>query len=370
VNAPLRILFALPGLHRVGRGAEVAFESVAREIARRPGFDVTLIGSGAAGSGGPGYRFLHAGCVARERFDRWPKIPPLRSGYAYEELSFMPGLLRAYDPGSYDATVTCAYPFTNWALRARKRAGRRPAHLFVTQNGDWPARAVNAEYRWFACDGLVCTNPEYFERHKGRWHSALIPNGVDPAAFMPGPGSRAEFGIPHGVPVILSVAALIPSKRVVEGVRAAAGVPGAHVVVAGDGPLRADIERMGRELLPGRFQRLVAPRERMPSLYQSADVLLHMSKDEPFGNIYIEAMSTGLPVVAHDTPTTRWITDGRAALVDTDDGSAVAAALESALRSGGEGAEARRAVVESRFSWSAVADSYCRFITEVANARA
>ena len=43
---PLRILFALPGLHRVVRGAEVAFESVAREIARTPGYSVTLIGSG------------------------------------------------------------------------------------------------------------------------------------------------------------------------------------------------------------------------------------------------------------------------------------------------------------------------------------
>ena len=46
---PLRVLFALPGLHRVVRGAEVAFESVAREIARTPGYGVTLVGSGFLG---------------------------------------------------------------------------------------------------------------------------------------------------------------------------------------------------------------------------------------------------------------------------------------------------------------------------------
>ena len=75
---------------------------------------------------------------------------------------------RADRPADFDLTVTCSYPFVNWLLRARRRGGR-PAHVFVTQNGDWPAQRVNAEYRWFDCDGLVCTNPEYFERHRAAW---------------------------------------------------------------------------------------------------------------------------------------------------------------------------------------------------------
>ena len=44
-KAPMRILFALPGLHRHDRGAEVAFIAIARELARA-GHAVTLIGSG------------------------------------------------------------------------------------------------------------------------------------------------------------------------------------------------------------------------------------------------------------------------------------------------------------------------------------
>jgi len=177
----MRVLFALPGLHRVARGAEIAFESVAAELARRDDCVVTLIGSGDPRPDRP-YRFLRAWCRPRERFERWPRLPVFRSHYVYEELTFLPGLWSALDPGAFDLTVTCSYPFVNWALRAARR-GRRPLHVFVTQNGDWPAHANHREYRFFSCDGLVCTNPEYLERNQARWRSTLIPNGVDVARF-------------------------------------------------------------------------------------------------------------------------------------------------------------------------------------------
>src|SRR5271170_648648 len=85
-NRPMRVLFALPGLHKVRRGAETAFESIAMELARL-GHLVTLIGAGDAIAGRP-YRFIHAGCIAREFFTHWPKVPYLRTQYAYEELTF------------------------------------------------------------------------------------------------------------------------------------------------------------------------------------------------------------------------------------------------------------------------------------------
>src|SRR5262245_41112665 len=111
----MRVLFALPGLHRYDRGAEVAFISVARELAKG-GDSVTLICSGQPRVGMP-YRFLRAPSVARERFETFPSIVGLRGECAYEELTFVPSLLRQYRPADYDVTVTCSYPFTNWALR-------------------------------------------------------------------------------------------------------------------------------------------------------------------------------------------------------------------------------------------------------------
>ncbi|MEX0653283.1 MAG: glycosyltransferase family 4 protein [Phycisphaeraceae bacterium] len=370
-DAPLRVALVLPGLHRVQRGAETAFESIGRELARLPGFDVTLIGSGAVRAGEP-YRYRRVRCLPRECFERFPRAPLFRSECGYEELSFMPGLLAVYRPRDYDVTVTCSYPYTNWALR--RAAGRRPAHVFVTQNGDWPCRDRRREFRLFHCDGLVCTNPEYHAHNRDRWFAALIPNGVDPQRFTPatdgGPGERAAFGLPSDRPVALMVSALIRSKRVLEGVQAVARVPGLHLAVAGDGPQRELIERTAFAAMPGRFHRFNLPRERMPDLYRCADVFLHMSRDEPSANAYIEALASGLPIVTHDRAVTRWTLEDQAVYVDAGDALAVANALRRALRQREPAeVEARRALVQRRFTWSTIARDYAGFFREVCQRR-
>ena len=366
MSAPrLRVLFALPGLHRVSRGAEAAFENIARVLATREDFAVTLVGSGAERPGEP-YQFRHAPMTPRERFEKWPRVPPLRSEYRWEELTFIPSLWRAIRPADYDVTLTCSYPFVNWALRMRRRGGQ-PRHIFVTQNGDWAPQRRNAEYRLFSCDGLVCTNPEYFERQKNTWRCALIPNGMDAARYTPGPADRAAFQIPAGVPVVLMVSALIPSKFVAGGVRAVARLPGVHLVVAGDGPQRDEVDGLARELLPGRFTRLTTTMDRMPALYRCADVFLHLSRDEAFGNVYIEALATGLPVVGHDYPTARWILGEFGRLVDSTDDQRTAAAVQAALSAPRE-AEQRHAFAAARYDWPAVGAQYADFLHEVATA--
>ena len=325
------------------------------------GDEVTLIGSGPPREGMP-YRFLHAGAAVRERFERFPRLPTLRSETAWEEASFVPGLLRRYRPVDYDVTLTCSYPFTNWALR-RPTLGQRPRHVFVTQNGDWPAFSDQAEYRLFGCDGLVCINPDYLERNEERWNCALIPNGVDIARFSPGPPARERFGLPAGVPLVLMVSALIPSKNVGTGVEAVAAVPGAHLVVAGDGPLREEVRRQAEQLLPGRYHQLRVAPDAMPDLYRSADAFLHLSRDESFGNVYVEAMACGLPVVAYDLPRTRWIV-GNAAFLAPDRGTAeLIAALGRGLAAAGR---CDAAVARAQdFSWRRVAGLYRDFLGQV-----
>ncbi len=367
MTAPLRVLFALPGLHAVNRGAEVVFELVASHLARDPAYRVTLVGSGRPRPNDP-YEFRHARCTPRERFRRFPRIPPLRSEYVWEELSFAPRLWRAYDPREFDVTATCSFPFVHWVLRA-KGGAHRPPHVYITQNGDWAPRRLNSEYKKFSCDGLLCTNPEYFERHKDTWRCALIPNGVDTITHAPGPSERPRFEIPEGRPVVLVVAALIPSKRVADAIRAAAATD-AYLFVAGDGPLAPQIDALLAELAPDRHQRRPIPRENMPALYRSADLLLHMSKEEPFGNIYIEALATGLPIVAHDTPGTRWITEDSAVLLDTDRLPEVTHAIRRTLDTPDPAAAARRRLIaERRFAWPVVARQYGTFLREAAESR-
>lgn len=361
----LRILFALPGLHRVDRGAEVAFTSVASELAKG-GDAVTLIGAGPRREGVP-YRFIHAGAVPRARFEKFPRFPLFRDETAYEEASFVPGLLRRFRPHNYDVTVACSFPFVHWALR-RPAPGRRPAHVFVTQNGDWPVRANHREYRFFGCDGLVCINPDYYEAGRERWPAALIPNGVAIDRFTPGVGDRARFGLPSDKPIVLMVSALIESKRVADGVRAAARLPNVHLACAGDGPEREAVDALAASLMPGRFTRLRAAPADMPLLYRSCDAFMHLSLDEPFGNVYVEAMACGLPVVAHESARTRWIVGAEQFLCESTDLTALAGELARALAVSKDGADARHARARE-FAWSAVAARYRAFFEEILERR-
>ena len=365
-DSKIRTAFVLPGLHRVCRGAEVAFESIASEMARLPGVGVTLFGSGHPRPGDP-YRFIHAGNIPRERFEKFPRFPVFRSEYVWEEATFLPGLLARYRPSDFDITVTCSFPFMNWVLQMRRdRRARLPAQIFVTQNGDHAIQSESSEFKWFSCEGLVCTNPDYFERNRARWRSRLIPNGVDPSMFLPGQSNRKAYDLPEGVPLAMMVSALIASKRVADGIRAAAKVPALHLAVCGDGPEREAVYALGRELMPGRFHPRQLPRERMPGMYRCADMFLHMSLIEASANAYIEALATGLPIVTHDRHVTRWTIEETGVLVDATDVDAVAAGLVAALgRRTPQDVLSRRNLAENRFSWSGIAREYHDFFCEI-----
>lgn len=362
----MKVLVSFPGLHRVHRGAEVALEAIGDGLARR-GHDVTVVGSGET-LDDRAYRYSRIRVIDRDRFSRWPSLPFMRSPSSYESLAFNLALTARHRTSRVDVTLTGGFPWDNLFLRRPVLRGSRPPHVFVTENGDWPALLDEGEARAFSCDGLVCTNPIYFERNRDRWNCALIPNGVDVDRFTPGPDVREELGLPLGRPIVLMVSALIPTKRVADGIRAVAELDDVALVVAGVGPLTEEIDALGAELLgPERFQRRSFDHAVMPSLYRSADVLAHLTHVESFGNIYIEAMATGLPVVAHRSPVTEWIlAEDDAGLVDTDDRTALVDALDRAVRvDRAVGRDGRQRAARERFAWPVVAQQYDEFLTDL-----
>jgi glycosyltransferase involved in cell wall biosynthesis len=361
----MRILFALSGAHRVNRGAEVAFEAIARNLALNGrGDDVVLIGSGPQRPDEP-YRYEQAWLVPRERFERFPVGPFVRFPEMWEELTFTPGLLRRFRRRDFDISVTCTFPYTNWVMRRWRRSPRSARHVWITENGDWPAIENGGEARWFGCDGLVCTNPTIYDECKDLWPSTLIPNGVDVHRFHPGPGDRAALGLPADVPIVLMVSAAIHSKRVADGVRAVARLGDAMLVVAGDGILRDELDALGADLLGDRYRRLVVGWQEMPNLYRCADAFVHLSQNESFGNVYVEAMVSGLPCVAHDYPLTRWIYEDHGILVDGEDPDAVAAGLRAALAARQDARDEQVKLGHDRFSWGNIASSYRAFFEDV-----
>ncbi|URD61548.1 glycosyltransferase family 4 protein [Sphingomonas sp. KRR8] len=340
------------------------FESVAQHIAATGEHRVTLVGSGRQ-EAGRAYNFIHVPAVSRDRFERWPKMPFARHEFMYEEATFATRLALLPEVATADVTMTCSFPYVNWALR-RPRSGGRPPHVFVTQNGDWGPQRNGLEPRFFDCEGLICTNPVYFERQKQVFFSRLIPNGIDPARFMPGPSQKQRFGWRSDLPVVLMVSALEPGKRVIEAIRAMADVPHAQLVVAGDGPLRDEVSRLAEQLLPGRFTRGTYRHDEMPALYRSADVFLHTKILESFGNVYIEALACGIPVVAHDDPVTRWILGDFGRRVDTNNRPELSAAIRNALQHDDVSEDAAD-WARTRYAWPVVAQQYADFLSEVAH---
>jgi len=363
IDQRMKLIFALPGFHRYDRGAEVALLAVAGELARK-GEEVDVIGSGPSRPDTP-YRYIQVPSIRREKFERFPAFPPFRSETAWEDATFAFNLLRTVQVERYDASLTCSFPFTHLALRRSRR--KTPAHIFVTQNGDWPAFSNAMEYRLFSCDGLVCTNPDYLERNELRWPCALIPNGVDLERFTPigDEAKRLDLGLPTDQPVILMVSALIESKRVMDGIRAVAALGHASLVVAGDGPLRVEVMRLAERLLPQRFKLVSLASEQMPDLYRCADVFLHLSLLESFGNVFLEAWASGLPIVGHDSERLRWILGERHFLCDTTKprelGAALTAALDTDRRNSHDGVE--------RFSWTSIGEKYHEFIRDIIGLR-
>lgn len=356
----MRILFALAGLHRVQRGAEVALLSIASELAKGPD-SITLIGSGPHLAHRP-YDYIRAGVVPRERFERFPHLPMLRDENSWEELTFVPGLLTAFRPQDFDVTVTCSFPFTNLLLRRPVLGSKRPAHVFVTQNGDWPATSKKSEYRLFNCDGLVCINPDYEARNKDSFRTTLIPNGVNLKRFHPGQAERHRFSLPAHKSIVLMVSALIESKNVADGVRAVAKLENVDLVVAGDGPLRNEMKALADDIMPGRYRQIGVPADEMPSLYRSVDAFLHLSRNESFGNVYLEALGTGLPIVTYDLSRTRWIL-GDEAYYSGDSIDELTTTLNRALST--EQFERSRLKRARLYGWPAIAQRYRSFFDDV-----
>jgi glycosyltransferase involved in cell wall biosynthesis len=136
--------------------------------------------------------------------------------------------------------------------------------------------------------------------------SRVMSNGVDLRTYCPGPPDpelRQRYGLRPDLPLILSVGRLSPEKRTEVLLEAAARLSqDAQIAIAGSGPradwLRTRADRLG---LSGKVRFLgFVPARDLPGLYRLADVFAIASEAELQSLTTMEAMATGLPVVAVD----------------------------------------------------------------------
>lgn len=131
---------------------------------------------------------------------------------------------------------------------------------------------------------------------------SIIPNAVPAAQFSPArereiAEARESFGLPTRGVIALSLGALVAEKGVDMAILATRDIDDLHLLVAGEGPARADLERLARDVAPGRVHFVGALAQPATAL-RAADLLLLPSRDgDSMPAVVIEAGLSGLPCV-------------------------------------------------------------------------
>jgi glycosyltransferase involved in cell wall biosynthesis len=201
-------------------------------------------------------------------------------------------------------------------IAALARRGSRPPIVWQRILGLPPRFTHPLRRRWWRLllrrtDAAVALTDEFEnELHqlgfKGRiWR---ITNFRDPARFgglnraEESTRLRAELGIASDEPLIGFVGHLIAQKRPDRALDVLAQVHRlgmrAHLVVAGDGPLRATLEGDVAERLLGAYVHVLGEREDVEHVFGGVDVFVLTSDDEGIPGVLIEAQMAGCPVVA------------------------------------------------------------------------
>ncbi|GJG86390.1 glycosyl transferase [Gemmatimonadetes bacterium T265] len=191
----------------------------------------------------------------------------------------------------------------------------------------------------------------------------VVPYGVDTEFFVP---DDAKCGPADGVPVILFLAGLHERKGILTLLESfdqvVQSIPDCRLVVAGDGPLRGEVESRLNGLRASNQVRLLGAVDRttVRDLMRASSVYCLPSDGEPFGLSALEAMACGKPVVVTDAGGLQHLVraDG-GRKVPPGDADALAQALVDLLACPDmmrQMGERNRAVAVERYSWPRVID--------------
>ncbi len=209
---------------------------------------------------------------------------------------------------------------------------------------------IAADIRRYSCG--------YDEDDNGnRTETVVIPNGVDITRFYPlEEDEKARIKKEKGV-CIGYLGRLSPEKNIINMIRAVkrltseSGLDNIYLKIAGTGPLYEKIKKMEDERI-----KVLGYVEDAPSFYRSVDVFLLPSKLEAQPIALLEAMASGLPIIATDVGDNRYFVQGNGIICGAsakEISSAIKGILSEDLKKMGE--ESRRRV-ERDYTWDKIAE--------------
>jgi glycosyltransferase involved in cell wall biosynthesis len=210
-----------------------------------------------------------------------------------------------------DALLITSWGAMSWAALGGRIAGVRRTVLRQGIVRSAPSRGIKryAVNRWI--DDVITNAPEIRQRWietapsfpPGRVHVVL--NSVSPLAHRRGElrkALRAELGLPDDV-LLVGAAGIVARRKgfdLLMEAAAAIGDPRVHVALIGDGPHRAELENLSRDVnLTGTIH-FLGHREMAAEAIAGLDVFVLSSHNEGMANVMLEAMSAGVPVVASE----------------------------------------------------------------------
>lgn len=149
------------------------------------------------------------------------------------------------------------------------------------------------------CEAVRASHTPRLGGDPGRF--VVILNGVaGAAAVRPAGETRRALGLADDIPLLLTVGSLTKQKAQHDLVEAMALGPlaGAHLWIAGEGPLRADLERRRESLGLGARVTLLGARGDVGDLLEACDVFVLPSVREGLSVTLLEAMRASRPAVA------------------------------------------------------------------------
>jgi len=183
---------------------------------------------------------------------------------------------------------------------------RRP-RVVVSRRVDFrPRHNMVNRWKYRRPDCILCVSREVFETLRN-WgcppsRMRVVHSAVDESRLDAVPLSRADLGVPEGVPLLVTAGALEPHKDHATLLEAFARLkgqyPDARLVIAGDGTLRADLEARAQALGILNSVTFLGYRPDAPAVIAAGDVYVSSSWSEGLGTSILEAMGLGIPVVA------------------------------------------------------------------------
>lgn len=189
---------------------------------------------------------------------------------------------------------------------------------------------------------------------------AMIHNGVDLNRFA----QSKPISLPLKKPIILSVGALYWYKHHERTIQAVSKLPNCSLLIVGDGAERANLEKLGTELLgPDRFKIMTVNFADIPPIYKSCDLFVLPSWNrESFGIVYVEAMASNLPIVAPNDPPRQEIVADAGILTDVEDSEKYAEAIKQALSKNWGDKPLKQA---KKFDWDLIAQQYSKLLKDL-----